>query len=81
MGLVFQWYCKQNNEGDEDRRETFPEDLKTCEKIKYPSNPDPATKNIRLSRYHFQGCFGNGLGLLNDVGKIIFLMKLFAIEL
>lgn len=67
MGLVFEWFCKQKNK-DEERMESFPENLKDCDPVTYPSTPDIATTNKSLSRDHFKGCFGTGGGKLSDSG-------------
>lgn len=68
MGLVFEWFCKQNNKDDDDRMESFPEDLNDCDPVTYPDNPDIATTNKSLPRDHFKGCFGTGIGKLAGSG-------------
>ena len=59
--LAYRWYCKQIAEGD------IPEehlDLeKNVQKIDYPKEPMVDKEN------GYQGCFGNGFGMLSGKGK------------
>ena len=62
--LVYKWYCRQQAEGD------VPEENLNLEKevksIDYPAQP------LVDKEVGYEGCFGNGFGMLRGKGKTIF---------
>ena len=62
MRLTYKWYCKQNVEA-------FKDNLAESELIKYPAEKHNATYNDSIPHDDFKGCFGNGIGMLDDLSK------------
>ena len=68
MNLQFNWFCKRKNEDfgvDMANIYTIP----TLPAVTMPGQRAEATKNKTLPRDGFIGCFGTGIGKLNDEGR------------